>query len=157
MQEHFSDLPTLAHLIGAARCRIKQALWAQLHPLGLTPQQFWVLLVADVGENLSLHELAQQVWMDDPTASRVVKALIARQLLSSAADPHHGRRRVIQLGPEGKRLQPTLRTLAAAFRTQVERGVTPETEARLRRDLNRIITNMNELDGRSLLPNSPTN
>lgn len=157
MQELFPELPTLGHLIGAARRRIKQALWAQLQPLGLTPQQFWVLLVVDKNGSLSLHELAELVWMDDPTASRVVKALTGRKLLSSAPDPNHGRRCVIQLGPEGKRLKPSLRTLADGFRAQIELGVTPQAEARLRRDLQRVIANMDALKGRLLLSDSPSN
>ena len=151
MQEKYPDLPTLGHLIGAARRRIKQALWAQLQPLGLTPQQFWVLLVVDEHGSLSLHELAQQVWMDDPTASRVVKALTERNLLVSVADPTHGRRRAILLGPEGQRLQPSLRTLARTFRAFIEGGIGPRAEAQLRKGLERVIANMESLKGRLLL------
>lgn len=151
MQDQFPPLPTIGHLIGAARRRIKQALWAQLQPLELTPQQFWVLLVVDEAGSLSLHELAQQVWMDDPTASRIVKAMEARGFLFSNPDPHHGRRRLIQIGPEGTRLMPSLRAMGRAFREQIERGVSPQAEARLRMTLERVITNMNELEGRSLL------
>jgi DNA-binding MarR family transcriptional regulator len=154
MQEPFPDLPTLGHLIGAARRRIKQALWLQLQPLGLTPQQFWVLLVVDQHGSLSLHELADQVWMDDPTASRVVKALVERRLLLSLADPAHGRRRAIQLGPEGQRLQPQLRTLARTFREHIEGGINPRAEAQLRQGLERVIANMESLKDRHLLADS---
>lgn len=156
MQDQFPPLPTLGHLIGAARRRIKQALWAQLQPLELTPQQFWVLLVVDEAMSLSLHELAQQVWMDDPTASRIVKALETRGFLCTSPDPNHGRRRLIRIGPGGTRLMPSLRALGKAFRGQIEQGVSPQAEARLRAGLERVITNMNELEGRSLLSDSPS-
>lgn len=151
MQEHFPELPTLGHLIGAARRRIKQALWVQLQPLGLTPQQFWVLLVVDEHGSLSLHALANQVWMDDPTASRVVKAMAERHLLLSVADPSHGRRRAIRLGPEGQRLRPQLHALAKAFRGSIEQGIHPKAEAKLRQGLERVIANMESLiaDARS--------
>lgn len=151
MQEH-PPLPTLGHLIGAARRRIKQALWAQLQPLGLTPQQFWVLRVVDESGGVSLHELAVQVWMDDPTASRVVKALVERQLLESLPDPDHGRRRLIRLGERGRHLRPSLVALGKAFRAQIELGVTPQAQARIRKDLEQVIANMDALEGRSLLP-----
>lgn len=154
MQDQFPPLPTLGHLVGAARRRIKQALWAQLQPLELTPQQFWVLLVVDEAGSLSLHALAQQVWMDDPTASRVVKALETRGFLFTSPDPNHGRRRLIRIGPEGTRLMPSLRALGLAFRHQIEQGISKQTEARLRIGLERVIANMNELEGRSLLPDS---
>lgn len=155
MQDNLPDLPTLGHLIGAARRRMKQALWAQLQPLELTPQQFWVLLVIDKHGSLSLHELALQVWMDDPTASRVVKALEGRGLLTTGPDPQHGRRRLIQLGAKGRALRTTLRSLAVAFRTRIEQGISPQAEARLRSALERVISNMNALEGRSLLTDEP--
>ena len=156
MQDQFPPLPTIGHLIGAARRRIKQALWAQLQPLELTPQQFWVLLVVDEAGSLSLHELAQLVWMDDPTASRIVKAMEIRGFLGTSPDPNHGRRRLIRIGPEGTRLMPSLRALGLAFRKQIEHGVSPQAEARLRMALERVITNMKELEGRSLLSDSPS-
>src|SRR5512135_3806328 len=91
----------LGFLVAATRRRVKQVVWARLAPLGLTPQQYWIMLVINRKGPQSLHLLAKEVWMDDPTASRVVKALCDRGLLRSEPDPAHGRRILIRLTPEG--------------------------------------------------------
>ncbi|HEY0705947.1 MAG TPA: hypothetical protein VGG33_04080, partial [Polyangia bacterium] len=59
-------------LIAMARRRMKQAVTSRLVRHGLGPQQFWVLLNLYEEDGLSLHELAQRAWTDDPTACRII-------------------------------------------------------------------------------------
>ncbi len=137
---------SLGLLIGAARRRAKQVIWGWLEPFGLTPQQFWILLVLHESGPLSLHELAARVWTDDPTACRVVRTLTDRGLLASGADPHHGRRRCIRLAEKGRTLAPELAALARRFRAGLESGLGPAELEGLRRSLKHVLLNLDLLE-----------
>ncbi|HET8901346.1 MAG TPA: MarR family transcriptional regulator [Holophagaceae bacterium] len=144
-------LPYLEHaplgqLIAATRRRIKQALWAHLEADKLTPQQYWILMVLMEHGPHSLHELAGKVCIDDPTASRIVKALSARGLTASSPDPDHGRRILIRMGPDTAALQKRLKGMAAKVRGGLESGFTSEEKALLRLGLMKIIANMDALE-----------
>ena len=136
----------LGQLIAATRRRIKQALWAHLSEEGLSPQQYWILMVLMEHGPHSLHDLAMRVWIDDPTASRVVKALAARGILVTSPDPKHGRRILIQLSPESGQLQKRLRALSTKVRGALEQGLEADEKAQLRAGLMKVITNMDLLE-----------
>ncbi|GLH71004.1 MarR family transcriptional regulator [Geothrix rubra] len=135
----------LGFLVAATRRRVKQVVWARLAPMALTPQQFWVILVINRKGPQSLHTLAREVWMDDPTASRVVKALCDRGLLHSDPDPAHGRRILIRLTPEGTGMARELETISEEIRVRLAGGLSEEEQAVLRRGLAQMITNMDNL------------
>ena len=100
MQEPMPDILTragLGTLATAVRRRLKLVVASRLAPYDLTLQQFWVILVLLEKGSCSLHPLAHLVWMDDPTASRVVKAMVELGLLHTKPDPKHGRRILISL------------------------------------------------------------
>ena len=138
---------SLGFLVAATRRRVKQVVWARLAPLGLTPQQYWVMLVINRKGPQSLHTLAREVWMDDPTASRVVKALCDRGLLHSDPDPAHGRRILIRLTPEGSGTARELEVISEDLRIRLAGGLSDEEQAVLRRGLTQMITNMDDLAG----------
>ncbi len=135
----------LGFLVAATRRRVKQVVWARLTPLGLTPQQFWIMLVINRKGPQSLHLLAREVWMDDPTASRVVKALCDRGLLRSEPDPAHGRRILIRLTPEGSGTARELEAISEEIRGRLAGGLSEEELAIIRRGLAQMITNMDHL------------
>jgi DNA-binding MarR family transcriptional regulator len=132
-------------LSAAVRRRLKQVAWARLEPYGLTPQQFWVLLVLLEEGPLSLHALSQRVWMDDPTASRIVKALAGRGLLLSLADPGHGRRIQVSIAPEAHPMALELQSLAAEIKEGLAQGLTPAEQATLRQGLLTVIGNLDAM------------
>ena len=132
----------LGFLLSATRRRVKQVVWARLAPLGLTPQQFWIMLILHRKGPLSLHALAQEVWMDDPTASRVVKTLCERGLLVSAPDPGHGRRVVIQPTDEGACMTQDLERIAEEVRDRLVDGLNEAEQVAVRRALTRMMANM---------------
>jgi DNA-binding MarR family transcriptional regulator len=135
----------LGLLAAALRRRLKQVVWARLAPFGLSPQQFWVLLVLrDQGPH-SLHTLAQQVWMDDPTASRVVKTLTQRGWLTSRSDPAHGRRLLIDLAPSALPRVAELQALANELRESMATGLSAEEQAAVRHGLTTMISNLDGL------------
>jgi DNA-binding MarR family transcriptional regulator len=135
----------LGFLVAATRRRVKQVVWARLTPLGLTPQQFWIMIVLHRKGPHSLHALAQAVWMDDPTASRVVKTLCDRGLVRSDPDPAHGRRILIRPTLEGTKVSRQLETIAEEVRERLVGGLSEEDQLVLRRGLAQMITNMDAL------------
>ncbi|HJW73681.1 MAG TPA: MarR family transcriptional regulator [Geothrix sp.] len=132
----------LGLLASAVRRRLKQVAWARLAPYGLTPQQFWVILVLLEEGPLSLHALSQRVWMDDPTASRVVKTLVGRGLLRSLPDPGHGRRILISLMPEALPMARELQTLAQGIKENLVDGLSDQERDLVRHGLMTIIRNL---------------
>ena len=144
-------LPYLEHaplgqLIAATRRRIKQALWAHLEEEKLTPQQYWILMVLMEHGPHSLHALAGKVCIDDPTASRIVKALSGRGLTASEPDPDHGRRILIRMAPGTEALQRRLKGMAAKVRGGLESGFSDGEKALLRSGLMKVIANMDALE-----------
>jgi len=135
----------LGTLAAAVRRRLKHVVGARLSPYDLTIQQFWVMLVLLEQGPSSLHPLAQQVWMDDPTASRVVKAMVTRGLLSTQADPHHGRRILISLTPSAQPLAQELQNLAVEIKAGLVTGLDADQQAMLRHGLLAMITNLDEM------------
>jgi len=137
----------LGFLVAATRRRIKQVVWARLAPLGITPQQFWIMLVLQRKGPHSLHPLAQEVWMDDPTASRVVKTLCDRGLVRSDPDPAHGRRILIRPTLEGAKVTRELEAIADEIRGRLVSGLGEEEQAVVRRSLAQMIANLDALSG----------
>jgi len=145
MQEPMPDSLTqagLGTLAAAVRRRLKHAVSARLTSYDLTLQQFWVMLVLLEQGASSLHPLAQQVWMDDPTASRVVKAMVERGLLLTQPDPKHGRRILISLTPSALPLAQELQTLAGEMKASLVAGLDPEQQAIMRQGLLAMISNL---------------
>jgi len=137
-----SQQTPLIKLIGTARRQIRQAFWARFAPHGLTPQQGWILRVLHAEGPLSLHGLAQWVFMDDPTACRIVKTLQDKGLVDSAPDPHHGRKLLISTSEEGARLAPALDAIAEELGQDLAAGLTPEAQDALRSGLLQVIANL---------------
>src|SRR5437016_8016167 len=102
--QHLLSQESIGLLIGAARRRIKQVVWGRLRPYGITPQQLGVLLVLQDHENISLHVLAERLWLDDPTAGRVIHKLVGKKLVRAADDPSDRRRFCLRLTPNGQAL-----------------------------------------------------
>ena len=132
----------LAKLIGAARRQIRQAFWNRFAVHGLTPQQGWILLELSSDGPMSLHTLAQWVFMDDPTACRIVKTLQDRGLVESAPDPSHGRRNIITVSAAGSLLVPGLKALVDDLGREMERGFTESEKQLIRTTLLKLIANL---------------
>jgi len=148
MQEPMPDTLThagLGTLAAAVRRRLKHVVGARLTPYDLTIQQFWVMLVLLEQGPSSLHPLAQQVWMDDPTASRVVKAMVTRGLLRTQPDPKHGRRILISLTPSALPMAQELQNLAAEIKAGLVTGLTLDEQALVRKGLFTMIANLDDM------------
>jgi DNA-binding MarR family transcriptional regulator len=148
MQEPMPDSLTqagLGTLAAAVRRRLKHLVGTHLAPYDLTLQQFWVILVLLDKGPTSLHPLAHHVWMDDPTASRVVKAMVGRGLLRTQPDPKHGRRILISLAPNALPLARELQGLADDIKAALVAGLSSEEQAAIRLGLLTLITNLDDM------------
>jgi len=148
MQEPMPDSLThagLGTLASALRRRLKHVVASRLAPYGLTIQQFWVLLVLLEQGPSSLHPLAQQVWMDDPTASRVVKGMVELGLLRTKPDPKHGRRILISLTTSSALLAQELQGLAVEIKSGLVVGLGADQQEATRLGLLAMITNLDGL------------
>jgi len=148
MQEPMPDILTragLGTLATAVRRRLKQVVAARLAPYDLTLQQFWVILVLLEKGSCSLHPLAQLVWMDDPTASRVVKTMVERGLLDTRPDPMHGRRILISLTPATIPLAQELSGIAGDIKAGLVAGLQPDQQAALRQGLLAMFANLGDM------------
>jgi DNA-binding MarR family transcriptional regulator len=132
-------------LVAAARRRIKQVVWAKLAPYDLTPQQFWVLLHLHDGTCMSLHELAERIWADDPTACRIVARLTERGLVKADNDPKDRRRFRLGLTAAGRKLAGELLRVAERIRVGIEHGLSSTQKGDLCRLLQRVVDNMDRM------------
>src|SRR5215813_13726096 len=134
-------------LVAAARRRMKQVIWSRLTPFNLTPQQFWVLLHLHGGRPMSLHELARNIWADDPTACRIVARLTERKLVRAESDPDDRRRFRLMLTPKGKKLGGDLSGLAAEIKEGMERNLSAGERQALCDVLQRVVDNLDGMLG----------
>ncbi|MDR3671106.1 MAG: MarR family winged helix-turn-helix transcriptional regulator [Holophaga sp.] len=132
----------LVKLIGTARRQIRQAFWARFAAHGLTPQQGWILRILFAHGPMSLHCLSQWVFMDDPTACRIVKTLQDKSLVESIPDPAHGRRNIISVSKAGAKVAPILESLAEDLGRDLEAGLSDAERLQLHATLLKVIANL---------------
>lgn len=139
-------------LIAAARRRIKQVVGRRVRHLRLTPQQFWLLVAIQEGRAPSLGELAGRLRGDQPTASRVVAALVRRNLVRVEQDPDDRRRSRLSTTPRADALRSDLAAAVVRIRTGIVQGMDAGEQDTLRAGLRKVIANMDRLDEEDAAP-----
>ncbi len=139
------DHSSLSMLVAAARRSIKHAVSPLLEPLDLTPHQAWMILLLRETGPLSLTDLASRMWLDHPTASRLVHSLEERRLLAINQDPDHGRRIRIGICEEGAAFVETLFMASETFRERMECGLSGEDKDAFRRMLGQMLHNIADM------------
>lgn len=135
----------IAMLIAAARRSVKHAVAPLLDPLDLTPHQAWMILILREAGPISLTELAQRMWLDHPTTSRLVHSLETRNLLAVSQDPSHGRRIRIGISEEGAGFTETFFMASETFRERLEAGLSNADKDSFRTILRTILHNLEGL------------
>jgi len=143
-------------LIGAARRSIKQVVGRRVSRWRLTPQQFWLLLAIQEGRAASLGDLADRLRGDQPTASRIVAALVRRKLVRVDEHPSDRRRMLLSCTPAGDALRAPLAKVAAEIRTAVVARMDDAEQEAVRAALRKVIANMERLDRMSAAPRRRT-
>ncbi len=142
-----ASLPQLAN---ALKSRMRQVVWRRLAPLGLSPQQFQLLVAIAEQDGRCHGDLARRTWMDKPTASRVLKTLQDRGLVRADADPGHGRRLRFHLQPAAEALMPDLEEVRRYMRVGMQRGLEAADLDRLRGILAVIMDNLDRMEAELL-------
>lgn len=137
MNQELQALHSLAgHLI--RRCKQKSTYYFSevAGKLGLTPVQYAVLAVLHARSGLDQGQIAEQSALDASTASEVVERLEARGFCSTA---RNGRRRVVELTPEGTRLLEQLKPLVEDIQRETLAPLTPREQAQLLRLMSKLV------------------
>ncbi len=140
------DESSLLLLISATRHRMRQMSWRCLAPHHVTPQQYTVLMVLFERPGVSLREVAELVWVDSPTASRILKNLQDRGLVAARVDPAHGRRLQLALSPAGTALAQSLRQLRRNMVEGIEQGLSDAEARQIRTLLRHLMTNLARME-----------
>jgi MarR family transcriptional regulator, lower aerobic nicotinate degradation pathway regulator len=111
--EHFT-----INLANRLRQRASNVLARHLAPIGLTPQQFFVLYALDA-EQMALSVLSDAVGSDRSTISEMVSRLTEAGLLDKQDGPLDRRVRVIRLTRAGRSLLNRAKPLAIEAEKQV--------------------------------------
>ena len=90
-------------LLKAREC-VMEEFRPHLNALGITEQQWRILRALDDGQEMSIGELAEQTCISPPSLSRIVPALVSRDLLARRTAPDDGRRAWIKLRAGGRKL-----------------------------------------------------
>jgi len=133
-------------LVVAVRRRVKQVTAVLLQGLGMSPQQFWTVVVIARNGCLSLRELAALRRMDEPTACRVVNTLVRRRLVRRSPDPRDRRRSRLALTPSGEELAARLLPLAGTIADAVEGALTPAERGAVVAGLRKVIANLDRFE-----------
>ncbi len=133
-------------LLASVRRRQRQITETHLKGLGLSVQQFWVLVALHERAGVCLADLVASLPMDQPTASRVVASLGQRSLVTQVSDPTDRRRRRLVLTRKGATLAPRLAQIAAQLRDALESRFSGREIATLRSLLTRILESLDDAD-----------
>lgn len=95
---------SLAGSLLAAREAVMAPIRPHLRDANVTEQQWRVLRVLADAESLDARGIARQALLYAPTVTRILKELTERKLIERTIDPTDGRRSIISITPEGKRL-----------------------------------------------------
>jgi len=133
-------------LMALVRRRQRQAVEKRVRDLGLSNQQFWLLVALVERQGASLVEILEALPMDQPTASRVLVALSRRKLVRLDSDPADRRRRRMVLTPRGVQFGARCLAVAEEVRKAAVAHFSSDEIATLRGWLQRMVDNLDELD-----------
>ncbi|HEY3687194.1 MAG TPA: MarR family transcriptional regulator [Streptosporangiaceae bacterium] len=99
---------------------------AGLFSLNLTMRQIKVLMVLDIEQSLSMHELAKKLGVGLATTTGIVDRLTAQNLAERREDPDDRRIRRIELSDHGHEVIDQMRYSGRERKRRVLRRLTPE-------------------------------
>jgi DNA-binding MarR family transcriptional regulator len=134
---------SLGLLMSFAQKRLQQLVALEAQDLGLTSQQFWVVLLLDNGALDSVQAVGRRIGIDKPAASRLVEALAALGWVRYG-EGGDSRRRSVELTGVGRRQAKRFRALAERIVTQMEAGITAAQRSAMDAGLKRIAANLDE-------------
>jgi DNA-binding MarR family transcriptional regulator len=133
---------TLGFSIHKAAVRIRQYLGHQLRAFDLTPEQFGVLARLWEREGVSQRELADLLFKDKPTITRMLDKLDARGLTRRLPDTRDRRVLRVYLTGPGRALEADVLEAVRGVRRSAYSGLSTEDQERLKAQLDHIFCNL---------------
>lgn len=123
--------------------RLHRARSAQLlHELGLFPGQEQVLTLLAARDGATMGDLAAELRVRPPTASKTVARLAAQGLVERRAINGDGRMVHVQLTEEGRRRAGVVDDVWATLEREASDGIDPKDRKKLRKLLRRLARNV---------------
>lgn len=117
------------------------------HGIDLTVDQWVTLKKISETENISQKEIAEAVFKDAPTVTRIIDLLCKKGLTERKTNPNDRRKFFIHLTEEGEKTIRSVFPLVKLLRLQSTKNFSKEELNELRNYLNRIFDNLNnEID-----------
>ncbi|BDG01256.1 MarR family winged helix-turn-helix transcriptional regulator [Anaeromyxobacter oryzae] len=132
-------------LAAAVRQGVRQLVESRIGALDLSSRQFWVLVGIAERCCRSQAELAARLRIDEATACRVTRTLVARGLVEAVRDASDRRRVQLALTREGDRLAARLLPLAREVRAAVDAPLSPAEREATRAALVKIVAALQRL------------
>ena len=124
------------------RLRAESVKRFQSDGLGITPEQWAILVRLWERDGQDQTELAQSTFRDKASITRMIDALEKRGLLARHPDPRDRRRHVIKLTAEGRAFEAEAVPLARAWIQEAYRGLEPDDLATATRVMRHIFRNL---------------
>jgi DNA-binding MarR family transcriptional regulator len=137
---------SLPHIITAVKSRMRQVAWRRLAPLGLSPQQYQLIMAVAEQDGRCHGDLARCTWMDKPTATRILRTLQDRGLVRAESDPNHRRKVLFRLEPQAEALVEELQGFRQFMREGMERGLQASERTQLRALLGSVMDNLDRME-----------
>jgi len=126
------DEPDLAILLVAANRVLVDRLMAAMDRAGLTMRPSWGYVIrALFAEPLPLARLAERLDVTKQAAQQMVDDMAAAGLVERRADPDDGRRKLLALTDDGRRVRATALGVSAALEAEVGERHAPALRAAL--------------------------
>lgn len=130
----------LAYLIAGVNRQFEDELREKLRPQGVPIEQSRVLgLIAD-GQGRPMTELAEQVFVEAPTLTKIIDRMVAQSLVIRAPDPNDRRRVLIYATRRGQALWGKIGGYATEQQKRVLDRLSPGDLARLTEILRGLIS-----------------
>ena len=141
--------PSIPALISATRMRLRQEIARLTAPLGLTPHHIYILTLLKEGGQMTMHDVAATIRVDDATVSRMMSKLSARKWVRIARDRSDRRRANVAITPAGRKITTGFVTKAEKLMSAMMSGLSSDQLATTRESLQRILENLDRLvDGK---------
>jgi len=126
------DEPDLAILLVAANRVLIDRLMAAMGGAGLTMRPSWGYVIRALhAEPLPLARLAERLDVSKQAAQQMVDGMVAAGLVERRADPEDGRRKLLALTADGRRVRATALGVSAALEAEVGPRHAPALRAAL--------------------------
>jgi DNA-binding MarR family transcriptional regulator len=137
-------LATSAVILERTAKRIKRFFQEQLiaAEAGITVDQWVILNQLDKEDGQNQHEIAQAVFKDAPTVTRILDLLVEKDLVMRVSDPQDRRRFNILLTPQGKLKIEEVSPFMKAGRQKAWAGLEDDAINQLTDSLNHIFENI---------------